>query len=404
MNPIGSIIDEFISKRAQIEMCRDEMISYLKPFGKNVLLYGAGSSGIAFLYDLKKIDITPANFVDSNRRKIGDICEGIEIISPDAIQERVDGDFIVIVCINTDGKRYCKSFDEALRTGGHHGVYDMLHRAGCKNVIDYTFFRRCFSIFTDERYNAPSCSDVDLMVANADSVIGAYDLLSDELSKETYEKIVRFRLLDDSLEVPTLPQNTQYFERGLYHSREDAVFLDCGAYNGISARTFLEIQDNRFGYYYGLEPDRQNYEELKNYIEALPEYIKQKMTISESAAWDNNEVVDLYSLGGPGSFASSDIGTTKVRGCMIDSMIRDADKSPGSKVTFIKMNIEGSEIRALRGAEQTITADKPELAIAGYHRTDHLWRVPMMIKRFRQDYSLNLRSYMNHISFVYYAG
>ena len=398
MNPISGIIREFRASRKQIEMSRDEMRAYLKPYEENVLLYGAGSSGIAFLYDIKKIGIVPRFFVDSNQSKIGLWCEGIDIISPQDIKERISGEFIVIVCINTDGRRYCKSFDEALRIGGHHGVYEMLHSVGCKNVIDYTFFRHCFSIFTDEKYNAPSCSDVDLMLEHENELVSVYDILDDDLSRETYEKIVKFRLIDDSIIVPTLPQKNQYFESGLYHPRSDAVFIDCGAYNGISAETFISIQRKEFTHYYGFEPDPYNYVELNKYIDSLPNGIKSKMTISDHAVWNTRDQIKLYRLNGPGSFVASDIGTEIVDASPIDDCINTKEA-----ITFIKMNIEGSEKQALSGCEKMIREYKPELAIAGYHRTEDLWDIPLMIRHFCSEYRINLRSYMNHISFVYYA-
>ncbi len=398
MNPIGEIISEFRCKRDHIEMSRDEMVSYLEPYGENVLLYGAGSSGIAFLYDLKKLGIQPRYFVDANKAKAGSVLEGVEIIIPDDIKDRVAGEYIIIVCINTDGRRYCKSFDEALRTGGHHGVYDKLYDAGCKNVIDYTFFRRCFSIFNNEKYNAPSCSDVDMMIEHEDEVVKAYDILEDGMSRKTYEEIVRFRLIDDSIKVPTLPQDSQYFEKEFYHPREDAIFVDCGAFNGISAKTFLKIQRNEFEHYYGFEPDRDNYVKLEEYLCSLPERMRNRMSVFEQAIWKEEANIQLYRLCGPGSFIAQDIGTDSVRAIPIDKIINITDR-----VTYIKMNIEGSEKQALTGAEQTIKVHKPELAVAGYHRTEDLWEIPLTIKKYRCDYRINLRSYMNHISFVYYA-
>ena len=67
------------------------------------------------------------------------------------------------------------------------------------------------------------------------------------------------------------------------------------------------------------------------------------------------------------------------------------------------MNIEGSELKALAGAQETIKKYKPALAVAGYHKTWDLWEVPLVIRRYDPGYRINLRSYMNHLSFVYYC-
>ena len=163
MNVINEIFAEYRKKKEEIEVTVADMKDEIQEFLGRILIYGAGSSGIAFLYDLRKVGIEPLYFVDSDISKAGTDCEGLTVILPEEILSKAGKDVLVIVCINTDGKRYCKSFAEALRVGGHHGVYDKLRGCGCKNIIDYTYFRRCHALFTNEKYNAPSCSDVYLM-------------------------------------------------------------------------------------------------------------------------------------------------------------------------------------------------------------------------------------------------
>lgn len=396
MNRINNIFAEFKKNKEQIEITVEAMKEEISSFIDKILIYGAGSSGIAFLYDLRKIGIEPLYFVDADPSKIGMECEGLTIIPPNEIVKKVGEDALVIVCINTDGKRYCKSFAEALRIGGHHAVYDKLRSFGCKNIVDYTYFRRCHALFTEEKYNAPSCSDVYLMEEHEKDIAAVYDMMADDLSREVFEKIVRFRLLDDSIEVPTMSQEKQYFEYGFYEKRQDEVFVDCGAFNGISLKTFLKENDNVFDGYYGMEPDAANYEKLEEYIETMPEDIRKKLYITPKAAWKDNKGLQLYALHGPGSFAA-DIGKERVDTVTIDEMLN------GKRASYIKMNIEGSEKEALAGAEQTIRKYKPKLAIAGYHRTDDFWKIPLMMKEYREDYKIYLRSYMNHISFVYYG-
>lgn len=396
MNVIREIFAEYRQKKDQLNISIDAMKKEIHEFLEKILIYGAGSAGIAFLYDLRKVGIEPLYFVDSDNSKEGTECEGLMVIPPEQILSRTGGDVLVIVCINTDGKRYCKSFAEALRAGGHHGVYRKLRGCGCKNIIDYTYFRRCHTLFTDEKYNAPSCSDVYLMEQHEQEIAKVYELMEDEYSREVFEKITRFRLLDDSIEVPTMSQEKQYFEYGFYEKRQDEVFVDCGAFNGISLRTFLQENEFKFDGYYGMEPDLVNYEKLEEYVRTLPEKVREKITIVGKTAWKDSEGIRLYALHGPGSFVS-DIGKVWAESTTIDDMLN------GKRASYIKMNIEGSEKEAILGAEQTIRKYKPRLAIAGYHRTDDFWRIPLMIKAYRNDYKIYLRSYMNHISFVYYA-
>lgn len=393
---VQEIFAEFKRRRPEIEVPLAEVKKDLARFAGRIFIYGAGSSGVAFLYLLRRGGIEPLGFIDADPKKQGRLCEGLEIVAPEEAAAKAGGEFLVIVCINTDGKRYCKSFAEALRVGGHHAVYQKLHAAGCPNVVDYPFFRHCFALFTEEKYNAPSCSDVDLMLRHEEEIVQVYDWLADDLSKETLEKILRFRLLDDTLTIPTMKQEDQYFEPEFYEPREDAVFIDCGAFNGNSAETFFRRNGEAFSGYYGMEPDPANFRQLQQYVKTLSPAMQEKVHLYEKVAWQTEEMVPLYALSGPGSFFAPGIGQTMVEGLPIDRL-------PAEKVTFIKMNIEGSEKEALAGAERTIRRDKPQLAIVGYHRTVDLWEIPLLIRRFREDYQLSLRSYMNHISFVYYG-
>jgi hypothetical protein len=51
-----------------------------------------------------------------------------------------------------------------------------------------------------------------------------------------------------------------------------------------------------------------------------------------------------------------------------------------SRVDFIKMDIEGAERQALEGARQTISTNKPRLAIATEHLPDDPARIPQIVR------------------------
>ena len=59
--------------------------------------------------------------------------------------------------------------------------------------------------------------------------------------------------------------------------------------------------------------------------------------------------------------------------------------------TYIKMDIEGSELDALAGARNIIKKEMPILTICLYHRYDDLWRIPLFIHSLADDYRLFLR-------------
>jgi FkbM family methyltransferase len=58
------------------------------------------------------------------------------------------------------------------------------------------------------------------------------------------------------------------------------------------------------------------------------------------------------------------------------------------RVDFIKMDIEGAEVKALAGARSTIARFKPRLSIASEHKSDDEVTIPKAVRTLRPDYQL----------------
>ncbi len=395
---MSGIIDEifarFEGKRPRLEQAVDELKLTLDRYD-GIVLYGAGSSGIALLLALRRVGIHPLCFADGAPEKWGTVCMGLEVVPPQELVGRFGSNLMVLVCINTDGQTYCRSFGEALREGGHSGVHRRLHDCGCANVVDYIALRRCFALFRgDNTGNLPSCPDVDCLVEHRERIAQVYERLADGQSQEIYANILTFRLFGEGPEIPTLAQEEKYFPKELFTPSAEEHFVDCGAFDGQTLRDLLDLTGDKIGAYYGLEPDPDNFGRLERFAAELPEGLRTKVELSPCAAWSKEGEIPLYALRGPGSFAAS-YGETQAAATTIDSLL------DGRQATAIKMNIEGSELAALKGAQETIRRWRPRLMIAGYHKTWDFWEVPELM--LEAGYRVYLRSYMHHLSFVFYG-
>lgn len=391
---IEEIFARFERERPRLEQTMDELKLTMGGYD-GIVLYGAGSSGIALLLALRRAGVEPLCFADGAPEKWGTVCMGLEVVPPQELAGRFGANILVLVCINTDGQTYCRSFDEALREGGHSGVHQRLHDCGCGHVVDYIALRRCFALFHgDNTGNLPSCPDVDCLVEHRERIAQVYDRLADGMSKEIYANILAFRLFGEGPEIPTLAQEEKYFPRELFTPSPEEHFVDCGAFDGQTLRDLLELTGNQIGAYYALEPDPVNYRRLEQFAAGLPVELREKVILSPCAAWNEEGNIPLYALHGPGTFAAP-YGGTQAAATTIDRLL------DGHRASAIKMNIEGSELAALKGAQETIRRWQPKLMIAGYHKTWDFWEVPELM--LRAEYKISLRSYMHHLSFVFYG-
>ncbi len=67
------------------------------------------------------------------------------------------------------------------------------------------------------------------------------------------------------------------------------------------------------------------------------------------------------------------------------------------RVDFIKMDIEGSELRALKGAEGALRRFKPKLAISLYHKIEDFYEIPLFLDGLGLGYQFYLDHYTIHV-------
>lgn len=119
---------------------------------------------------------------------------------------------------------------------------------------------------------------------------------------------------------------------------------------------------------------KKNYRKLVKNTAGMPNIKTYNM-----GAWSHRDTPLFSSCSGRNSHLSHQ--GTEVQVTDLDSLTRE-------RLTLIKMDVEGSELKALEGAEKIITAYRPKLYVCAYHRNDDLFTLPLKIWEMCPDYKI----------------
>jgi FkbM family methyltransferase len=218
--------------------------------------------------------------------------------------------------------------------------------------------------------------------------------LKDEQSINCLARIRRFRknaLPLNYLENDFRPQYfpSELIEKGLIN--DTLRMLDCGAFNGDTFKHSLSVTkqyNKKLSSIICFEPDPANFNLLCNEIKIQSHSTAQAIAIP-AGVWSENTVLRFSSQSDQSTAVllnnESETNTLQV--------VRLDDIAYGIKPNFIKMDVEGAEIEALKGAEKIIKDFKPNLAISVYHKPEHLWEIPQLIDTFNKEYDFYLFSH-----------
>jgi FkbM family methyltransferase len=211
-----------------------------------------------------------------------------------------------------------------------------------------------------------------------------YGCLADNLSKDSFRKVVQFRYTFDLdyMQGFSLTIDRQYFE-DFIRLGECPVFVDGGGYDGQTTLAFASrAPDYRRIYYF--EPNPRMMEVSKQKLAQLPriQYIQK----------------GLYSRIGVMQFDGSGGSASRISGSGQDAIdVIALDNVVSEPVTFIKLDVEGAESKAIDGAANQIRYHAPTLAVCVYHDQADFWRIPRRILDLNDRYKIYLRHYSEGI-------
>lgn len=166
------------------------------------------------------------------------------------------------------------------------------------------------------------------------------------------------------------------------------IVLDCGACYGDSCLYFANLVGEN-GKVYSFEFIPRHLEIYRKNLSLNPT-LQSLAELVEFPLWDKTGLKVYFKDDGPGSrveYSAFDGYEGITETLTIDKFYEEKHLD---KVDFIKMDIEGAELYALKGGENVIRKHKPKLAISSYHSLDDFVNIPIWINNLGLGYKIYL--------------
>lgn len=342
------------------------------PHSENLVLFGAGGLGRKTLAGLRRVGVEPVAFADNDASRWGSDVDGVPVISPREAAATYGREAAFVITIwrgegsDVMGERRQQLLD-----------------LGCQTVVS---FAPLFWKYADEFAPHYAFDLPHRAVAQGEEIRRAYSLWADDASRREFVAQIRWRTLADFEALPFPVDHEIYFPDDLVQLRRDEVFVDCGAFDGDTIRSLLRRNACSDGRIVAFEPDAANFRLLERYVSKLPDQVRERVSLHQAAVGARKCKVHFDAMGTEASHVGSGGG-------LVDCV--SLDETMGDTVpTYVKMDIEGSELDAVTGAARVIGQSQPVLAICVYHKQDHLWQIPSLISTLSAEYSFYLRPHL----------
>lgn len=336
-----------------------------KAQGKNIVIWGMGSYGKASYDMLYSASIVVDFFCDMDEKKIGTKYRNILCISYKEVLKFPNKYFVLIA------NQFLKEICTELELNG----------------------------FSKDGYNiipSPYKIDFDCLLEKIsndllnEKINIINDFLADKKSKDILHKLqeVWFKNNISQNEFEDIYDENQYFCENIISIDDKTIYVDIGAYLGDSLKLFLKNSNGNFQKAICFELNKSIFYKLCHFIHDLDSKTKNKIIAVNNGISDKNQIVRYVDTEGSSHIGGD--GNEIATLVTLDEYFKN-DEIP----TLIKMDIEGAELSALKGAEQIIKRYKPNLAICVYHKLQDLWEIPEYIKSLVPEYKIYLRHHSN---------
>ena len=330
-----------------IERIKEENVwDFLKKDGKPVMIYGMGNGAEKIISTLNTYQITVSEIFASDEFVRGHSFLGYKVLKYSEVCEKYD-DFNVVLAFATHLENVIENIK---KINSEHKVFapDVPVAGG--------------GLFTRE-YVKEHNDDFDFV----------YEHLADEKSKKDYIDILNFKVSGKVDYLLNSFCDKESIYRNILKLNDSESIVDLGAYDGDTIREFTAYTKGKYNKIIALEPDAKSYKKLiKNTAEM------KNLETYNMGAWNEKDTL---------IFAKEQSRNSHISASGVPVKVTDID----CPVTMIKMDIEGSEMKALDGAKRIIKTYLPKLYVCAYHRNEDLFALGKKILSLNDKYKLYFR-------------
>jgi FkbM family methyltransferase len=179
-------------------------------------------------------------------------------------------------------------------------------------------------------------------------------------------------------------QEENIYGAGEQGVRSGDVVFDCGAHVGVFTRVAIAAGAKLV---VAVEPAPRNLECLRRNM--APEIAAGRVVVIAEGVWHQTGTLPLH-MDPSNSAGNSLLTGEKPRPVNIEVPLTTVDllvqRLKLERVDFIKMDIEGAEQNALKGARGAISTYKPRMAICAYHTASDPKEVPILARNAWPEY------------------
>jgi len=348
------------------ESWRDEIVKMQKMTAP-IILFGAGNTREFNLQYFRSFGIYPVAFCDNSPGKIGGKVNDLDILSFDEVKEKYPDAYFYI----TTQMYYCELCEQIIG-GGYSSeqiaVYDI--------IFQLQWEKRCMDYYSE----------------HAEEVEAIYERLGDERSKQVLRNRLLFLRTRERKYALEVREHNQYFSEELIDFSKVESFVDLGMYTGDTVLQFADVTKGCYKMVYGFEPDDAIYRTAQENLRSLSNITLIKKGVSDcdgrvrvAQALGVMQTIESGVFGEEGEENSFEI-------CKLDTYF----KNQNIPNAMLKLDIEGAEMSALRGAAEWIKRNKPIIAICVYHKQEDILEIPAFCKQLVPEYRMYMRHYSDN--------